>query len=206
MTNTGYPDCAPQFPNLSWVDGTRFNADEVSLQLSDNAGEPKGEKETTCTTSPSTLPTQQSMPPPDKELVGFPVRAPSTMSALVLSIYDGQDSGQQQQHHHHRHQQRTSSQLQNGGAAQGEAVDKKQAGECVELAMRFRESLAQNLNAAGQTPFLWDFAGVGKWPRELFRLDCRRGAPYHITPALRRVSSGTQDSIPSSRKPDWNRP
>ncbi|KAI6089561.1 hypothetical protein F4821DRAFT_57736 [Hypoxylon rubiginosum] len=95
----------------------------------------------------------------------------------------GQDPGQQQQQQQQYQQQQqqaaTTSQHQDGGAAQGNVVDQKQAGECVELAMRFRDSLAQNLDAAGQ-PFLWDFANVGEWPRELFRLDCRRGPPYQI--------------------------
>ncbi|KAI6091036.1 hypothetical protein F4821DRAFT_255325 [Hypoxylon rubiginosum] len=49
--------------------------------------------------------------------------------------------------------------------------------EYMELAVRFRELLAQDLSAAGQAPFLWDLAGVGEWPRELFRVDCRRDAP-----------------------------
>lgn len=31
----------------------------------------------------------------------------------------------------------------------------------MELAVHFRELLAQDLNAAGHEPFLWDFAGRG---------------------------------------------
>ncbi|KAI1776422.1 hypothetical protein F4818DRAFT_414075 [Hypoxylon cercidicola] len=60
----------------------------------------------------------------------------------------------------------------------GPMRDWQQSGECEALVTRYREALAEDLRTNGDW-HLWDFAEMGEWPRELFRIGCSR-APYKI--------------------------